>query len=98
MYLSDFTYFDYMEYDKDTKTYIYPCPHCGLYIQVRENEVNCKIFRHAIYKKNYKQVNPHAKKELCDRLAAKGLVYGCAKPYEMYRKDGNWCVRKCEYK
>jgi hypothetical protein len=91
-----------MAFDKDSNTYIYPCPHCMLYIQVHKDNINCKIFRHATYKKNAsevgQQLNPHASKAECDKLASEGLVYGCAKPYEMYKEGLKWKVRKCGYK
>ena len=44
------------------------CPHCGLYIQILEKEFNCKIFRHGIYKKTFRQIDPHLPKILCDAL------------------------------
>ena len=37
--------------------YIFNCPNCDDEIIVQKNELNCKIFRHAIYKHNYEQVN-----------------------------------------
>jgi len=46
-------------------------------------EINCAIFRCGIYKNNYSQVNPHATKEQCDKLAQDGLIYGCGKPFKV---------------
>ena len=87
-----------MQYDADTKSYIYKCPHCDLFIQVLEKEINCQIFRHGVLKDSYKQMNPHAPKSECDRLAREGLIHGCGKPYEMYKVGTQYKVRKCEYK
>jgi hypothetical protein len=39
-----------------------------------KNEINCAIFRHGSYKKNLQQMNPHEKKEECDRLAQENLI------------------------
>jgi hypothetical protein len=67
-----------------------PCPHCGGEIQIIE--LNCKIFRHAVYKDG-KQLDPHASKELCDLVVKENLVYGCAKPFQIV--DGK--AVKCDY-
>jgi DNA-directed RNA polymerase subunit RPC12/RpoP len=37
------------------------CPHCNGTVMVKQ--LNCKIFRHGVFKKNGKQINPHAKKK-----------------------------------
>tara|TARA_Y100000816_G_C25923381_1_gene481511 strand:- start:6 stop:242 length:237 start_codon:yes stop_codon:yes gene_type:complete len=57
------------------------CPNCGDYIQIFKNEINCKIFRHGILKSSGKQINPHLKKSLCDKLLNEGKIYGCGKPF-----------------
>ena len=57
------------------------CPHCDRMIEILE--INCAIFRCGIYKNNYSQVNPHATKEQCDKLAQDGLIYGCGKPFKV---------------
>ena len=67
------------------------CPHCGGEIQILE--LNCKIFRHAVYKDTHKQLNPHASKELCDYVVKNGLVHGCAKPFKV--ENGKAVV--CDY-
>ena len=48
---------------------IVECPHCKSYIYILKKEINCKIFRHGVYKSNNKQINPHMKKEECDYLS-----------------------------
>lgn len=67
------------------------CPHCGGEVQILS--INCGIFRHAIFKENGKQLDPHAPKELCDRVVEENLVYGCAKPFRIV--DGK--AEKCDY-
>lgn len=67
------------------------CPHCDGEVEIVE--LNCKIFRHSVYKKDGKQVDPHASKELCDQLIKEGSIYGCGKPFKIV---DNKAV-KCEY-
>ena len=60
------------------------CPHCHDSIIIYKNEINCRIFRHAVFK-NGEQINPHASKEECERLV--GSIYGCGKPFQLNEKD-----------
>ncbi len=57
------------------------CPHCGDPIEILE--VNCAIFRHAWIIETNQQLDPHAPKEVCDRLLAAGFLYGCGKPFRL---------------
>jgi DNA-directed RNA polymerase subunit RPC12/RpoP len=59
------------------------CPHCNDEIIIFLNELNCKIFRHGIYKSNYQQIDPHSSKEICDNLKSKDLIIGCGKPFQI---------------
>ena len=83
--------------DKDTNSYIFPCPHCQVLIQVLRDQVNCKIFRHAYYKDSLRQIDPHTPKDLCDRLVKEGRVYGCAKPFQLVFQGETVRVEKCGY-
>jgi hypothetical protein len=83
---------------KDNDFYFFKCPHCDQEIVVQINELNCKIFRHAIYKSNYQQVDPHLNKQQCDNLLLSNLVYGCCKPFEIIEKENKLYSIKCEYK
>lgn len=74
-----------VHYDKDSRIYIFSCPHCKEMIEVAEDEVNCSIFRHAAYKNSFHQVCPHLPKVACDELVKNNLVYGCAKPFRLIR-------------
>lgn len=76
--------------------YIFKCPHCDMYIQVHKDQVNCKIFRHAVYKNNYSPVNPHAPKQECDMLVETGQVYGCCKPFRLVFSN-DIVVEICDY-
>ena len=85
-------------FDNDADIYIFECPHCNLSIQVERSQVNCRIFRHGVYKKNYEQVNPHLPKKECDSLVENKKVYGCCKPFEIITKDNKLFVTECDYK
>jgi hypothetical protein len=78
--------------------YIFKCPQCIEDIMVLKTELNCRIFRHAIYKYNYQQVNPHLSKEECEKLIQTDSVYGCCKPFEIIYRDNKFFAIKCEYK
>ena len=66
--------------------YVFTCPHCQGSVIVQHNELNCRIFRHGIYKHNGEQMHPHTPREECDRLAQQGLIIGCGQPF---RVDGD---------
>lgn len=74
------------------------CPQCDEQIIVFKNELNCHIFRHAYYKSNFQQVNPHMSKIECDTLIERDMVYGCCKPFEIIHQDGKMYAIKCAYK
>jgi len=73
--------------------YRFACPHCNGLVEVRANEINCTIFRHATLKSSGQQISPHAPKDECDKLLASGTINGCAKPF---RFDGT-AVTICGY-
>lgn len=69
--------------EEDRDMYIFECPNCKDIVQTKKNEVNCKIFRHGVYKNNFTQVPPHSPKNICDALADSGKIYGCGKPFKL---------------
>lgn len=73
------------------------CPHCSQGIIIYKNELNCRIFRHGVYKKNNTQLNPHLDKKNCDELVKLNKIYGCGKPFKLTYKDNNFVVEKCGY-
>lgn len=77
--------------------YIFECPHCNDYIIVHKNELNCRIFRHAVYKINNEQINPHSSKDICDKLFNEDLIYGCAKPFQILSYDDSYYAEICDY-
>lgn len=88
-----------VKYIIEDHCYVFSCPHCELSIQVPENEINCQIFRHGTMKNTGFQVNPHAPKAHCERLVAKELVYGCCKPFKIFRGESGSIdyVDICDY-
>ena len=81
----------------DDEIIIITCPHCEDYILIYKKEINCAIFRHAINKNTFMQINPHASKEECDYLITNNLVYGCAKPLKLIYDNNEYIGIKCEY-
>lgn len=87
--------------------FICPHPDCGGMVQVPPNQINCKIFRHGIYKTTIEgtivqkdtQVHPHAPKELCDYLREKDLIWGCCKPCRITTNNGDGTLTAviCDY-
>lgn len=67
------------------------CPHCQGTIIIEQ--INCKIFRHGIYRSNGLQISPHASKKECDRLVENNLIWGCGRPF---RFDGK-LAEPCDY-
>jgi hypothetical protein len=65
------------------KEIILECPHCNGVIIVLEKQLNCKIFRHGIFKKNGNQIDPHLKKEECEMLIRDKKIWGCGKPFKV---------------
>ena len=69
---------------------IITCPHCNEFILIEE--LNCRIFRHGVFKNTNQQISPHASKEECDAYIVQDLIYGCGKPFKITDK-----VEKCDY-
>ena len=73
------------------------CPYCNMMVILPRAEFNCKIYRHGVYKINLQQIDPHMKKEECDRLAREGLIYGCGKPFCIKVEGNRYKIGKCDY-
>jgi hypothetical protein len=71
------------------------CPHCKEFILIKK--INCAIFRHGILKKNGKQINPHATKEICEYYINNNLIYGCGKPFQIVNNAGKLETKICDY-
>jgi len=83
-------------YNPTEKSYLFNCPHCNELIEVLKSQTRCCIFRHGVYKKNLKQIPPHSKKEKCDKLFEKGLIYGCGKPFKFVKGEEPYVI-ECDY-
>lgn len=73
------------------------CPHCQQMVLIAENEINCGIFRHGVYKKNFRQINPHESEIVCNKLFNENLIYGCGKPFKIFKLNETYCASVCEY-
>lgn len=81
----------------DNNILLFNCPHCKDLVQVNINDINCHIFRHAIYKNSGKQINPHSCKEKCESLVKQKLVFGCAKPFRIDKIGKHYIISICDY-
>lgn len=75
----------------------FTCPHCEGKIIVNENELNCRIFRHGIFKDSQKQINPHGSKEYCQSLKNCDKIFGCSGPFTIVGSKGNYSIKICDY-
>lgn len=74
---------------------IYICPNCNEYIYINLKDLNCRIFRHASYKKNINILyNPHATKLEIEKDLLENKIYGCGKPFRI-TQDGKCII--CDY-
>ena len=72
------------------------CPHCHGSIEILE--INCAIFRHAIFKQTGVQLHPHASKEECELLLSQNVLLGCGKPFRLQqRSDQIYEAIICDY-
>jgi hypothetical protein len=71
------------------------CPHCNEPVII--DELNCKIFRHAIFKNSGLQINPHATKLECDSYIENNLIFGCGRPFRIIDIDNKYNIEKCDY-
>lgn len=82
-----------IKHDQEADVFYFACPHCKLMCQVPRALIRCTIFRHAVYKRTFEFVDPHASKQKCESWIANGEVYGCGKPFIF---DGTK-VEVCDY-
>ena len=75
----------------------FTCPWCEGVVEVQENEINCGIFRHAVLKNNFQQINPHASQKECEQLVNDNLIFGCGKPFKIVKNEYKYSIDKCDY-
>ena len=71
------------------------CPHCKDPIIIQN--INCGIFRHGVFKKTGKQLNPHLFQSTCEYLFNSKMIYGCGKPFKIIKKDDVLNAIECGY-
>lgn len=74
---------------------IVDCPHCNLLVEIEQ--VNCGIFRHAVFRHNNEPIPPHASKEECEKWLNENAVNGCAKPFQIVIENGEMKAVICDY-
>jgi hypothetical protein len=80
----------------DDQIYRYICPHCNLWIEVKD--LNCCIFRHGAYIGTYEPINPHASQQEVQSLKDAGKIVGCGGPHKLEMSpSGEWTVRICSW-
>jgi hypothetical protein len=74
------------------------CPHCNHIVTINIKEINCGIFRHAVFKKDMKPINPHETEANCYILIRDDLVFGCTKPFKVIKlSDDKYITESCDY-
>ena len=71
--------------------YHFECPHCSGLIEVESSNVNCGIFRHAIFKDTHDFVQPHSTEIECESYINNNSVYGCCKPFKIENMQAVIC-------
>ena len=90
-----------VSFDESAGIYTFACPWCEEVVVVRPQDVACKIFRHAEFKRKagrFRFVNPHAPQAECERWVREDLIVGCGKPFRLDAPGGQAKrVSKCGY-
>ena len=73
------------------------CPHCSELTMIFKKDLNCGVFRHAIYKDTFLCVDPHLPKNLCDMLFKERKIFGCGKPFKINYVNDEYIVLVCDY-
>jgi hypothetical protein len=81
--------------EDDAINIVIECPHCKEPILIEK--LNCCIFRHGVLKTDGTQINPHARKELCDYYINDGLIFGCGKPFKIISNNDTYVAIICDY-
>ena len=81
-------------YIDEEKTIRFECPRCKVQIEVKENDINCKIFRCGVFKSNFLPIYPHLSLIECEKLIEQDKIYGCGASLELVDKN---IVVKCDY-
>ena len=80
-----------IQHDPDLDAFVFPCPHCGLLVQVPRTEIRCSIFRHGVWRRDFGFCPPHASKRECDQWIEEELIWGCGKPFRFTGESVTLC-------
>jgi hypothetical protein len=72
------------------------CPTCLGDIIILEEEINCSIFRHAVYK-NGCEVNPHTPEVIMKNMIQCDMIFGCGSPFRLVIKEGVYTAETCDW-
>lgn len=81
----------------DIDYFVKPCPHCDQCILLLKSEINCRIYRHGVFKNTMTQIDPHSSKELCEKYVKEDLIYGCGKPFYIEIIESDIILYICDY-
>ena len=85
------------EIDEIDEIIITPCPHCFEEVLVYLNNVNCGMFRHAVFISSGELIPSNFTKEVCERLIEEEKVYGCGKLFQIiFQEDGKLRAEICD--
>jgi hypothetical protein len=74
------------------------CPHCNEPFIVKQDELNCHIFRHGFDIRKQEQICPHLSEENCILARKNPDIIGCCMPFRVIIvKDGEYKTEKCDY-
>jgi len=79
---------------------IFACPHCQGTVQVAPQDLNCRIFRHGVFRQipGTPPIPPHASQEECERWVVRGEILGCGGPFQLTEDNPpNFKVRVCGF-
>ena len=74
---------------------IITCPNCNDFVLIEQ--LNCRIFRHGVFKNNGQNIQPHSNKSICDSYIKNNLIYGCGKPFKIVEENKVLKAIKCDY-
>lgn len=79
--------------------FIKKCPHCHQDVILYRSEINCRIYRHGIFRSNLQQIDPHSSQEQCRNYVEQNLIYGCGKPFrvEFTIDNSDIYLSECDY-
>jgi len=78
---------------------VFACPQCGGTVVVQRSEVNCKIFRHGVFRATGEPVPPHASEAECSEWTKTESIWGCGKPFHLVPDSdtGALVAKTCGY-